>query len=93
MRPAARYASTQLLYVLDRDSTLGGNGIAIQVVGRQRKKNGEWGKPQPAPISADEIERLPDAADREIVALLLGPLKLRPTGRTTPAISCARASG
>jgi hypothetical protein len=72
MRPAARYASTQLLYVLDRDSTLGGNGIAIQVVGRQRKKNGEWGKPQPAPVSADEIERLPDAADREIVALLLG---------------------
>ena len=72
MRPAARYASTQLLYVLDRDSTLGGNGIAIQVVGRQRKKSGEWGKPQPAPISADEIERLPDAADREIAALLLG---------------------
>src|SRR4029453_10622995 len=38
----------------------------------QRKKSGEWGKPQPAPISADEIERLPDAADREIAALLLG---------------------
>jgi superfamily II DNA or RNA helicase len=72
LRPAARYASTQLLYVLDRASTLSGNGISIQVVGRQRKRNGEWGKPQPAPINAAEIEHLPDPADREILTLLLG---------------------
>jgi superfamily II DNA or RNA helicase len=72
MLPAPRYAGTQFLYVLDRDSTLSGNGIAIQVVGRQRKRNGEWGKPQPAPISADEIERLADPADREIFTMLLG---------------------
>ena len=72
LRPAARYASTQLLYVLDRASTLSGNGISIQVVGRQRKRNGEWGKPQSAPISAAEVEHLPDPSDREILTLLLG---------------------
>ena len=92
MRPAARYANTQLLYVLDRDSTLGGNGIAIQVVGRQRKKSGEWGKPQPAPISADEIERLPDAADREISALLLGAAEAPAYGHYVCSSNFTRAS-
>jgi superfamily II DNA or RNA helicase len=71
-RPVAHYAGTQFLYVLDRDATLTGNGVAIRVVGRQRKKNGEWGKPQSAPVSAYDIEHLPDPADREIFALLLG---------------------
>jgi superfamily II DNA or RNA helicase len=72
MRPAARYANTQFLYVVDREATKTGNGIAIHVLGRQRKKSGEWGKPQPAAASAQEIDQLPDEADREILALLMG---------------------
>jgi superfamily II DNA or RNA helicase len=70
-QPIARYASTQFLYVLDQSATAA-NAIAIQVLGRQRKKNGEWGKPQPAAVSASEIGQLPDAADREILSLLVG---------------------
>jgi superfamily II DNA or RNA helicase len=72
MRPVARYANAQFVYVLDRDATKSGNGIVIHVLGRQRKKNGEWGKPQPAAVSAQEIEQLPEDGDREILALLMG---------------------
>jgi superfamily II DNA or RNA helicase len=70
--PSARVANMQLLYLLDRESTLKGNGIAVQLVGRTRKKNGEWGKPQPAAVSTLEIEHLPELIDREILTLLLG---------------------
>jgi superfamily II DNA or RNA helicase len=72
LRPASRYLRTELLYVLDRETTLAGNAIAISVVGRQRKKNGEWGQPQPAAVAPQEIDQLPDERDREILALLLG---------------------
>jgi superfamily II DNA or RNA helicase len=71
-RPVARYANTEFLYVLDRDATETGNAIAIHLLGRQRKKNGEWGKPQPAAVSAQEIDQLPNDADRDILALLTG---------------------
>ncbi|MGB2715136.1 MAG: DEAD/DEAH box helicase [Vicinamibacterales bacterium] len=70
--PVARAASMQLLYVLDRESTQKGNGIAVQLLGRTRKKNGEWGKPQPAAVSTLELEHLPVPIDREILTLLLG---------------------
>jgi superfamily II DNA or RNA helicase len=70
--PVARAASMQLLYLLDRDATLTGNGIALQLVGRTRKKNGDWGKPQPAAVSTLEVEHLPEPIDREILTLLLG---------------------
>lgn len=68
----ARVASMQLLYVLDRESTLRGSGVAVQLLGRTRKKNGEWGKPQPAAVNTLEVEHLPVPIDREILALLLG---------------------
>jgi hypothetical protein len=71
-RPAARYATAQFLYVLDRETTETGNGIAIDVLARRPKKSGEWGKPQPAAIGPEEIDQLPDEADREILALLMG---------------------
>jgi len=70
--PLARAANMQLLYVLDPASTQRGSGIAVQLVGRTRKKNGEWGKPQPAAVSTVEIEHLPEPIDREILTLLLG---------------------
>jgi superfamily II DNA or RNA helicase len=70
--PIARAASMQLLYLLDRDATLTGNGIALQLVGRTRKKNGEWGKPQPAAVNTLEVEHLPEPIDRDILTLLLG---------------------
>jgi superfamily II DNA or RNA helicase len=71
-QPVSRYVTGELLYVIDRDLTLQGHGVAVTVLWRQRKKNGEWGKPQPAGLTAPEIAQLPDAADREILAALIG---------------------
>jgi superfamily II DNA or RNA helicase len=71
-RPSARHARTQFLYVIDVESTLVSPGVAIQTLGRQRRKSGEWGKPQPVVVTTEEVDALPDPADREILALLLG---------------------
>ena len=70
--PLTRYANGELLYVIDRELTLQGHGVAVTVLWRQRKKNGEWGKPQPAAFSAAEIEQLADPVDREILSALMG---------------------
>ena len=68
---ASRYANGQILYVLDRDAAAT-EAPMLQVHWRARKKNGEWGKPQPAAVSAADLEQLPDETDREILAMLLG---------------------
>ena len=49
---APRYLSGELLYVIDRDVTLQGRGVAVTVLWRQRKKNGEWGRSQPAAVES-----------------------------------------
>ncbi|CAN5872376.1 hypothetical protein BH24ACI5_BH24ACI5_18030 [soil metagenome] len=71
-RPLPRYSNGELLYIIDRALTLQGHGVAIQVQWRQRKKNGEWGRPQPAAFGPAEIDQLSDTADREILATLMG---------------------
>ena len=84
-----RHIAGELLYVIDRDLTLLGDGVAVTVLSRQRKKNGEWGKPQPAPVSLGEIELFPDATDREILSTLIGASELYAGTYTT---AYARAS-
>jgi len=44
----------------------------VHVQSRTRKKNGEWGKAQPAALAAAEIDQLPEDVDRQILSLLLG---------------------
>ena len=72
--PAAplRYAQGEILYVIDRELTTRDFAPSVQVLWRGRRKSGDWGKPQPAAMSAAQIDQLPDPADREIIALLLG---------------------
>ncbi|HEX9366696.1 MAG TPA: DEAD/DEAH box helicase, partial [Vicinamibacterales bacterium] len=71
--PAApRFADAQIVYVIDRAATIAGDTLALDLQSRQRKKNGEWGRPKPAPVGSADLGQLPDAADRQIVPLLLG---------------------
>jgi superfamily II DNA or RNA helicase len=70
--PAPRFLNGQVIYALDRTLTLQGQGIVLTVLWRQRKKNGEWGKVQPLAVTPQELEQLPDATDREILAMLGG---------------------
>jgi superfamily II DNA or RNA helicase len=75
-----RFADSQVVYVIDRAATIAGDTLALDLQSRQRKKNGEWGRPKPAPVGRDDLGRLPDAIDRQIVPLLLGASDPQITG-------------
>ncbi len=68
----SRYSQGELLYVIDRQSARGELVPTVQVHWRTRKKNGEWGRPQPAALAIADLLHLADPDDREIVSLLLG---------------------
>jgi superfamily II DNA or RNA helicase len=65
-------AGRELVYVVDVASTLLGGGLAVEVAYRERKKDGNWSKPRSQRIARDQVPNLPDPADRQIVACLLG---------------------
>ena len=67
-----RFVEGELLYTLDVPQTKAGRGVVLHVLHRTRRKNGEWAKPKPAPVSAQEVDDLPELDDREIHAQLLG---------------------
>lgn len=78
MKPAAnRYHEDwshgrELFYVVDMMTTLTGGGLTVEVVYRERKNNGEWGKLKSQGLIINAVPYLPDADDRQIVGLLLG---------------------
>jgi len=65
-------AGRQIVYIVDAAATMTGQGIALEVGYRQPKKNGQWSKPKTQRIDSQMIDRLPDADDRQIMALLVG---------------------
>ena len=62
----------QLLYVIDIDASLAANAVVIELMTRERKANGEWGKPKPARVMASDVRALPPGPDRQILERLLG---------------------
>ncbi len=71
-RPAPRFSNGELIYSIDVRETLKGFGTVINLLFRQRRKNGAWSKPRPANVIANEAEHLANPADREVLSLLLG---------------------
>ncbi len=67
----SRYAQGELLYVFERQPDVE-LVPTVQVHWRTRKKNGDWGKPQPAALAPADIPILVEEQDREIMSLLLG---------------------
>ncbi len=65
-------AEGQLNYLIDIPTTLAGGSLAVHVVRRKRKKNGDWCASQPQALAREQISHLPDPADRQIATLLLG---------------------
>src|SRR5688500_13158163 len=76
----SRYSQGELLYVIDRQSARGELVPTVQVHWRTRKKNGEWGRPQPAALAVADVPHLADPDDREIVSLLLGATEPQAVG-------------
>lgn len=70
--PQPRFSNGQIVYAIDVRDTRAGNGTVVNVLFRQRKKNGEWSKPRQTGLTPHEAEHLIDDGDREIMSLLLG---------------------
>lgn len=60
-----------LIYRLSQPPSAVHHAMEIEIFYRERKKNGELTVPKPARIRRADIERLPDEADRSILAELL----------------------
>ena len=81
IKPAATQAvwpsGREMLYVIDAQRTLEGQGLIVEINSRERKKDGQWGKPKRQAIRSEEVSTLPDPRDRETMALLLGAKSAR----------------
>jgi superfamily II DNA or RNA helicase len=67
-----RSADSELLYVVDQAATMQNRGLVVEVLSRKRKQDGTLGAPQTRRIGRSQVPQLPDPADRQIAALLLG---------------------
>ena len=70
--PQPRFTNGEILYAVSSGGETAPDTIGLTVQFRQRKKNGEWGKPRPVTLSVREIEQLTNPDDREILSLLMG---------------------
>lgn len=84
----------RLFYRINFEELRGGSKLRIEFVKRTVKRNGKLGVSSLWSVSADDIETLTDAADREILMLLLGskrsddPYNYRSYYRTMGSSSC-----
>ncbi len=69
--PAAR-AERELFYCIDAGCTLDRQRLIVELVHRERKLDGSWGKIKSRRLRAEEIDQLPDPMDRRILAILVG---------------------
>jgi superfamily II DNA or RNA helicase len=70
--PLPRFSNGEIIYTIDVRETLTGHGTVINVLFRQRRKNGSWSKPKAIALTPLEAEHLIDPDDREILSLLIG---------------------
>ncbi|HEX4913703.1 MAG TPA: DEAD/DEAH box helicase [Vicinamibacterales bacterium] len=63
---------SQYLYVIGSLERLTATELALQVERRDRKRNGEWGRPHASRLRLDDLGRLADADDRWAMSLLYG---------------------
>jgi hypothetical protein len=62
----------ELYYVLEIGNVQWQQGIGIEALYRDKKRDGQWGKLKGTRISRYAIAQMPDEADREILAMLGG---------------------
>jgi superfamily II DNA or RNA helicase len=70
--PLPRFSNGEIIYTIDVRETLTGRGTVINVLFRQRRKNGAWSKPKAVTLTPLEAEHMVNADDREILSLLIG---------------------
>jgi superfamily II DNA or RNA helicase len=68
-----RLTSGQLLFVIDAAASVSSNALVLELMTRDRKAKGEWGKPKTARVTVEDIRNLADPGERAILERLLGP--------------------
>ena len=70
--PHQRLSAGQLLYVIDVAASRAAGVMVVDVMTRDRKANGEWGKPKPITLTYGDIRSLADTEERHMLERLLG---------------------
>jgi hypothetical protein len=62
----------EILYILDVPATFSAGTLILAIARRERKQNGDWGKPKDLHLADKQIGSLPNDDDRKIISLLRG---------------------
>jgi superfamily II DNA or RNA helicase/PAS domain-containing protein len=62
----------EIFYEIDEAASRERRLLVLQVVQRQRRSNGQWGKLKPFKLRADRLDEIDDEQDRRIVSQLVG---------------------
>ena len=65
-------ASGEMLFVVNVPQTLNGQGLALELYYRERKKNGDWGASKPRNIERGAMASITNPLDHRVCNLLLG---------------------
>ena len=68
----AEESRDEIVYIIDVEKTLKTGMLCIEVSERRLRKDGKWGKPRARRIPLNQIAKLPDPVDRQILSLLDG---------------------
>jgi superfamily II DNA or RNA helicase len=68
----------EFFYVIDASDRSAEEQLIVEVVQRERRMNGGWGKLKTKKLGLYEIDSLADNRDRQILAMLLGPQRDTP---------------
>jgi len=70
----------ETLYLVNAAETRSAGRLTVDIVRRERRRDGQWGKPKSQRISAESISSMPDRSDRQILTMLLGAQDQRAGG-------------
>jgi superfamily II DNA or RNA helicase len=71
LAPRFRYGTDDLIYVLDLDAVRHTGGLLVEVLARERKRDGSWATPRQPRLTALDLQAAP-VLDAEILSALVG---------------------
>ena len=68
-------AEREFLYIVDGAATASADRLIIEVAQRELRSNGTWGKLKTHKLRLNDLDLIPTAEDRRIIAMLVGSLR------------------
>lgn len=70
--PLHWHAGRELLYSIDVPASKSSGRLELEVLQRERKRDGDWAAPKPANIKRNQVSQLTEPIDQQIVTTLIG---------------------